>query len=141
MFRGLWRPDAQITNQEDIDLGRPYYPVFDWLVQNGYNMYGIKDNLVYEDSDGAEDFFLNYHTIALWENTPLNNPDDPGAMPLSYLKRMANGDYMWNSVYKEALEILDGKISEFSESSREWIAMRENYLDIKIIHCITTVQM
>jgi hypothetical protein len=121
----------RITNQEDMDLVKPYYSVFDWLVQHGYNIYGTKNYLVYEDSNGAEDFFLNYHTRALWKNTPLNNPNDPEAIPLSYLKRMANGNYMWNSIYKEALEILDGKIPGFSESSREWISRSGSYLDSK----------
>jgi hypothetical protein len=72
------------NHQEDMDLVKPYYPIFDWLVQNGYNMYGTKDYFVYEYSNWAEYFFLNCHTIALWKNTPLNNPNDPVAMPLSY---------------------------------------------------------
>lgn len=125
---------AQITNQGDMDLIRPYYAVFDWLAQNGYNIYGTKDYLVYEDSKDAEDFFSNYHTRALWKNTPLNNPDDPNAIPLSDLRRRANGDYRWNSVYKEALEILDGKKPGFSESSRELIARNGYYFADNAVH-------
>jgi hypothetical protein len=51
----------QISNQGDMDLVRPYYPVFDWLAKNGYNMYGIKDYLVYGDSNDAADFFSKLH--------------------------------------------------------------------------------
>jgi hypothetical protein len=89
---------------------------------------------VYEDSNGVEDFFSNYHTRALWKNTPLNNPDDPNAIPLPDLRRRADGNYGWDSVYKEALEILDSKRPGFSEISREWIARNGYYFADNAVH-------
>jgi hypothetical protein len=100
------------------DLFEPYYPVFDWLANNGYLTFGKKDYLVYEDGLTVSEFFSTYDE-RLEEKNTIPNDFDSG-INIDRLRRIASGTggSLQSVVLEEAEEIISGKRKGISNEAR-----------------------
>jgi hypothetical protein len=114
---------SQISQNKSTynDLFEPYYPVFEWLEENGYLKYGIKEYLTYENGLSMSEFFSTYQRRILDKNTIPNDPTDPRAISIDSLRLMMA---MYGFVIEEAKEIIAGTRKGYSNDVRQILSSR-----------------
>jgi hypothetical protein len=109
------------------DLVEPYYPVFEWLKNNGYLSYGVKEYLVYENGLSIDDFFPRYEFLVEERSITPNDRYAQYGIRMSSIEAIAGSNFNFrNYVLPQAREIIVGTRIGFTRNVRD-IIRRESY--------------
>ena len=97
------------------EIFKPYFPVFEWLRENGYLTYGMKQYLEYEGGLSVEEFFAGYNRRIEAKITTPNDRYAQYGITFTAVEEMARRDPVFSSIIlPEAREIIAGDRIGFS---------------------------
>jgi hypothetical protein len=107
------------------EIFKPYFPVFEWLRENGYLTYGIRQYLEYEGGLSVEEFFAGYNRRIEAKITTPNDRYAQYGITFTAVEEMARRDPVFSSVIlPEAREIIARDRIGFSREVKDLLRER-----------------